>query len=217
LRRISEAASAAASGPGRSGTGPLSSAPVSTSKLDQELAALVGDGENEEAVPPVAASTPPSPPAAPKGNLKLLLALLAMGGGIVALVMSFSGAAVYAKTVDQVVAEADKLQGRKLRVEGRLVHGSLMRRDQPCEYRFQIGGEGAVLPVRYAQCVVPDTFRDVPGMDLDVTVEGTISQEGAFEATQVLAKCPSKYEMQDRAAKGEAVPHGPMGEAVTGY
>jgi len=190
---------------------------VSTSKLDQELAALVGDGENEEAVPPVAASTPPSPPAAPKGNLKLLLALLAMGGGIVALVMSFSGAAVYAKTVDQVVAEADKLQGRKLRVEGRLVHGSLMRRDQPCEYRFQIGGEGAVLPVRYAQCVVPDTFRDVPGMDLDVTVEGTISQEGAFEATQVLAKCPSKYEMQDRAAKGEAVPHGPMGEAVTGY
>lgn len=217
MRRISEAASAAASGPGRSGTGPLSSAPVSTSKLDQELAALVGDGENEEAVPPVAASTPPSPPAAPKGNLKLLLALLAMGGGIVALVMSFSGAAVYAKTVDQVVAEADKLQGRKLRVEGRLVHGSLMRRDQPCEYRFQIGGEGAVLPVRYAQCVVPDTFRDVPGMDLDVTVEGTISQEGAFEATQVLAKCPSKYEMQDRAAKGEAVPHGPMGEAVTGY
>lgn len=190
---------------------------MSTSKLDQELAALVGDGENEEAVPPVAASTPPSPPAAPKGNLKLLLALLAMGGGIVALVMSFSGAAVYAKTVDQVVAEADKLQGRKLRVEGRLVHGSLMRRDQPCEYRFQIGGEGAVLPVRYAQCVVPDTFRDVPGMDLDVTVEGTISQEGAFEATQVLAKCPSKYEMQDRAAKGEAVPHGPMGEAVTGY
>lgn len=189
---------------------------MSTSKLDQELAALLRDGENEEA-PPVAAPAPPSPPTTPKSNWKLLVALLVMAGGIVALVMSFSGAAVYAKSVEQVLTEAEKLQGRKLRVEGKLVHGSLMRRDQPCEYRFEIGGEGAVLPVRYAQCVVPDTFRDTPGMDLDVTVEGTISKSGSFEATQVLAKCPSKYEMQDRAAKGEAMPHGPMGEAAAGY
>jgi len=188
---------------------------VSTSKLDQELAALVRDGEHDEAeaVPPVTGSTPPTPPTAPKSNWKLLVALLVMGAGIVALVMSFSGAAVYAKSVDQVTAEAGKLQGRKLRVEGKLVHGSLKRREQPCEYRFEIAGGGAVLPVRYAQCVVPDTFRDVPGMDLDVTVEGTISQEGSFEATQVLAKCPSKYEMQDQAAKGVAMPHGPMGES----
>ena len=203
--------------PGRSPSPPLSCAPVSTSKLDQELAELVRDGENEdEAVPsvPPVAGPKATPPTESKGNLKLLVALLAMGAGIVALVMSFSGAAVYAKTVDQVVADAGKLQGRKVRVEGRLVHGSLKRREQPCEYRFELGGGGAVLPVRYAQCVVPDTFRDVPGMDLDVTVEGTVSQDGSFEATQVLAKCPSKYEMQDMAAKGTAVPHGPMGEAA---
>lgn len=140
--------------------------------------------------------------------MRLLLALLAMGSGIVALVMSFSGAAVYAKSVDQVVAEKGQLQGRRLRVEGKLVHGTLKRRDTPCEYRFEMEKAGAVMPVRYAQCVVPDTFRDVPGMDVDVTVEGTIAQDGSFEATQVLAKCPSKYEMQDRAAKGEAMPHG---------
>lgn len=201
--------------PGPSASPPLSSAPVSTSKLDQELAELVRDGENEEETAPAVTKPKATPPTAPKGNLKLLVALLAMGAGIVALVMSFSGAAVYAKTVDQVVAEAGKLQGRKVRVEGRLVHGSLKRRDQPCEYRFEIGGGGAVLPVRYAQCVVPDTFRDVPGMDLDVTVEGTVSQDGSFEATQVLAKCPSKYEMQDMAAKGMAMPHEPLGETPT--
>lgn len=134
-----------------------------------------------------------------------------------ALVMSFSGAAVYAKSVDQVLAERTQLQGRKLRVEGKLVHGTLKRRDTPCEYRFEMERGGAVMPVRYAQCVVPDTFRDVPGMDVDVTVEGTITTEGAFEATQVLAKCPSKYEMQDRAAQGEAIPHGPMPPSASGY
>lgn len=185
---------------------------MSTSKLDRELAALIRDDENEEAAPPVAgpALPAPTPPVTPKGNIRLLVALLAMGAGIVALVMSFSGAAVYAKSVDQVLTEGSQLQGRRLRVEGKLVHGSLLRRDTPCEYRFQMEGGGAVMPVRYAQCVVPDTFRDVPGMDLDVTVEGTIASDGSFEATQVLAKCPSKYEMQDQAAKGETIPHGPM-------
>lgn len=179
---------------------------------------MIEDGETDEAAPPVAgpASSPATPPVAPKGNLRLLLALLAIAGGVIALVMSFSGAAVYAKSVDQVLSEGEKLQGRRLRVEGKLVHGSLLRRDTPCEYRFQMEGGGEVMAVRYAQCVVPDTFRDVPGMDLDVTVEGTIAEDGSFEATQVLAKCPSKYEMQDRAAQGEAVPHGPMGPS-SGY
>ena len=42
---------------------------------------------------------------------------------------------------------------------------------------------GAELAVRYAQCVVPDTFRDVPGMDVGVTVEGKVAPDGAFDAT----------------------------------
>jgi cytochrome c-type biogenesis protein CcmE len=55
--------------------------------------------------------------------------------------------------------------------------------------------------------VVPDTFRDVPGMDVGVTVEGALQADNSFEATSVLAKCPSKYEMKDRANKGEQMPH----------
>ena len=63
------------------------------------------------------------------------------------------------------------------------------------------------MPVRYAQCVVPDTFRDVPGMDVGVTVEGELLTDNSFEATSVLAKCPSKYEMKQKAAGGEKMPH----------
>ncbi len=115
--------------------------------------------------------------------------------------------AIYSKPVDQLVAEKARFAGRAVRAEGNLVHGSLVKRDTPCEFRFSITKNGTDVPVRYAQCVVPDTFRDVAGMDVGVTVEGQLLADNSFEATSVLAKCPSKYEMKDRAAKGEQMPH----------
>jgi cytochrome c-type biogenesis protein CcmE len=118
--------------------------------------------------------------------------------------------AIYSKPVDELLAQKAKFMGRPVRAEGLLVHGSLTKREQPCEYRFVISKNGAELPVRFAQCVVPDTFRDVPTMDVGVTVEGELQTDATFEASSVLAKCPSKYEMQDRKDKGEQMPHGPL-------
>jgi cytochrome c-type biogenesis protein CcmE len=118
--------------------------------------------------------------------------------------------AIYSKPVDQLLAQKARFLGRPVRAEGNLVHGSLEKREQPCEYRFTIAKNGAELPVRFAQCVVPDTFRDVPGMDVGVTVEGELRRDDSFEATNVLAKCPSKYEMQQRKDRGEVMPHSPL-------
>jgi cytochrome c-type biogenesis protein CcmE len=178
---------------------------MTTSQLDRELErALSAPGTNNKgAADAIPAATP-----AKRGNLVLLVVLLVMAGGIVSLVMtSFKDAAVYAKNVDQVQAARADLMGRRLRVEGNLVHGTLERRDQPCEYRFVIKGKEAELPVLFPQCVVPDTFRDVPGMDVGVTVEGKLAAGGGFNATQVLAKCPSKYEMKEKRDHGEKMPH----------
>ena len=47
----------------------------------------------------------------------------------------------------------------------------------------------AVLPVDFTG-IIPDTFVD----DADVVVEGKRRDDGVFEATTLLAKCPSKYE-----------------------
>jgi cytochrome c-type biogenesis protein CcmE len=176
---------------------------MSASNIDRELErAIAGSPRATEDRGDHGAASPK------KGNLRLLVVLLVMAGGIVALVMtSFKDAAVYSKNVDQVMAEGRSLGGRQLRVEGNLVHGSLTRREQPCEYRFTIKGKEAELPVSYARCIVPDTFRDVPGMDVGVTVEGKMGAAGHFEATQVLAKCPSKYEMKEKQARGEEMPH----------
>ena len=122
--------------------------------------------------------------------------------------------AIYSKPVDQLLAQKAKFAGRPVRAEGNLIHGSLMKREQPCEYRFSIAKNGAELPVRFAQCVVPDTFRDVPDLDVGVTVEGELQSDDTFEATSVLAKCPSKYEMKQRKDHGEQMPHGPLASAA---
>jgi cytochrome c-type biogenesis protein CcmE len=45
---------------------------------------------------------------------------------------------------------------------------------------------------------------------VSVTAEGKLTDEGHFAATAIMAKCPSKYEMQNRAAMGEKAPHDTM-------
>jgi cytochrome c-type biogenesis protein CcmE len=143
--------------------------------------------------------------------------LAMVAAAIAALVLTgMQDNAIYSKPVDQLLAQKAKFAGRPVRAEGNLVHGSLMKRDEPCEYRFSIAKNGAELPVRFAQCVVPDTFRDVPDLDVGVTVEGELQSDDSFEATSVLAKCPSKYEMKQRKDHGEQMPHGPLASAGGG-
>ena len=143
--------------------------------------------------------------------------LAMVAAGIAALVLTgMQDNAIYSKPVDQLMAQKAKFAGRPVRAEGTLVHGSLMKREQPCEYRFSIASGGIELPVRFAQCVVPDTFRDVPDLDVGVTVEGELQANDTFEATSVLAKCPSKYEMKQRKDRGEQMPHGPLASAGSG-
>jgi cytochrome c-type biogenesis protein CcmE len=147
---------------------------------------------------------------APPGGRNILLVSALVAGGAVVLGVVLSGMkdnSIYAKTVDELVREKARFSGRAVRAEGNLVHGTLVKRDAPCEYRFTIEKNGTSIPVRFAQCVVPDTFRDVPGMDVGVTVEGKLLADNSFEATNVLAKCPSKYEMKERQGKGETMPH----------
>jgi cytochrome c-type biogenesis protein CcmE len=144
----------------------------------------------------------------------LAVGLAAGAAAITGLVLStMQSNAIYSKPVDELLAGKAKFLGRPVRAEGTLVHGSLEKREQPCEYRFTISKNGASLPVRFAQCVVPDTFRDVPGLDVGVTVEGELQPDNGFEATSVLAKCPSKYDMQQRKQRGEEMPHGPLASA----
>jgi cytochrome c-type biogenesis protein CcmE len=155
-------------------------------------------------------------PEASRKRLLLLVPLVMAAAAIVALVLvGMQDKGVYSKDVDVLIAEKAKFVGKPVRVEGLLVHGSLVKRETPCEYRFTIEKNDVQVPVRYAKCVVPDTFRDVPGVDVGVTVEGELHADNSLEANAVLAKCPSKYEMKQKAAQGEKMPHAGVGPETT--
>jgi cytochrome c-type biogenesis protein CcmE len=178
--------------------------------VDQELERAVAETDAEATVPAVVPESGPERPAPKKkGNVGLLIGLLVMVAGVLVLVFtSFKGAAIYSLGVDQLVKDQSRYNQRSLRVKGMLVKGSLARRDQPCEYRFKLEEKGAVLNVQHPSCVVPDTFKDMPGMDVEVQAEGRLADDGkTFVSTAIVAKCPSKYEMQQKSLAGELAPH----------
>ena len=177
--------------------------------VDQELARAVEEAE-AEAIPAVAQPTAPKPPSSkPKRNLGLLIGLLVMVAGILTLVFtSGKDAAVYSVGVDQLMKDPARYNQRSVRVKGMLVKGTLARRDEPCEYRFKLVERGTELSVHHPSCVVPDTFRDMPGMDVEVQAEGKLGEDGTtFVSTNIVAKCPSKYEMKQKSMAGELAPH----------
>lgn len=199
------------------------------SNLDDQLRdavrdadASLGSANGEASADPVVAETPSADVSSAedphrKRNLGLLLGLLALGGGTLSLVLGGSSDSLkFGRSVEEVLAADTGDEGRMLTVEGRLVHGSLMKRDEPCEYRFRLRakeGTGGELPVRFPACIVPDNFRDVAGIDVDVTATGRV-QDGVLTADNIATKCPTKYEMQQQKGLGVKAPHAEVSGAT---
>jgi cytochrome c-type biogenesis protein CcmE len=109
----------------------------------------------------------------------------------------------YYKHVDEVMTSPEPWYGKKLQLHGHVVDGSILRKRDTLDYRFQIEHNGHVVVARYSG-IVPDTFKD----GSEVVVKGTLGPDGfAVEPNGVMAKCPSKYEAKDRPA-GTAAPTG---------
>jgi len=154
--------------------------------------------------------TPSEEPAKTRGlsgAVKVGLVFVVLVGAAGWLLAGSDNPFVYSKLVHEVMSEPESFEGRRLRVEGELRQGSIQFREDPCEWRFVLFKEDKEMPVRFPQCVVPDTFRD--GMGIQVTVEGELGEQGVFLANQVIPRCPSKYEMQQRMEAGEEMPYDP--------
>ena len=141
------------------------------------------------------------------GAVKVGLVFIVLVGAAAGLLSGVGDPFVYSKLVHEVMSDPDSFEGRRLRVEGELRQGSIQFREEPCEWRFVLQKEGKEMPVRFPQCVVPDTFRD--GQGIQVTVQGELGGDGVFLANQVIPRCPSKYEMQQRMEAGEEMPYDP--------
>ena len=74
-----------------------------------------------------------------------------------------------------------------------MVPGSIRRDPAARRVDFMMSDGSRAYPVTYVG-IVPDTFTDAN--DIEVIVEGKLGRDGVFHATEVLAKCGSRYEAE---------------------
>ena len=102
---------------------------------------------------------------------------------------------MYYFTVAELEAREADFVGKKIKLAGKVVPGSIIRDDATLNISFRVWepvgdkGHTQARVVTY-KGIVPDTFRD----EAEVIVEGKTQGDGTFVADHLLAKCPSKYE-----------------------
>jgi cytochrome c-type biogenesis protein CcmE len=82
------------------------------------------------------------------------------------------------------------------KVGAKVVPGSIRRDNASRTIDFQVSDGVKTYPVTY-RGLVPDTFTDAN--DIEVIVEGRLGHDGVIRATDVLAKCGSRYEAVPKA------------------
>lgn len=96
----------------------------------------------------------------------------------------------YYRTVSEVAAMGPAASSVSLRLEGKVVPGSVEKDASNLKLSFRLTDKSQKsIPVHY-EGVIPDMFHD----NMDVVVEGRLSPEGGFVATKLLTSCPSRYD-----------------------
>jgi len=85
-----------------------------------------------------------------------------------------------------------------IKVGAKVVPGSIRRDDAARRIDFAVSDGSKQFEVTYTG-IVPDTFTDAN--DIEVIVEGKYGRDGVFRATEVLAKCGSRYEAELEKSK----------------
>jgi len=137
-----------------------------------------------------------------KKRLKFLLlgvGIVATMGFLLAVGIKGSGGFAYYVTVSEFMAHGAR-GGDNFRINGKVTEGSIDRLPTGQDVTFVMNDGAVSLPVRY-HGIIPDTFVD----RADVVVEGALRPDGVFEATTLLAKCPSKYEAAQKAGEQHPV------------
>ncbi len=126
-----------------------------------------------------------------KKNIKISIGVVLVIGALGFLAVSgFDEGKSYYKFVNELKDMGDDAYGKKLKVHGNVVPGTIKKQGQ--EVQFMLTRGGATIPVRYVgKDPVPDTFKD----DCEAVVDGRYKEDGTFVGTQIQAKCASKYEV----------------------
>ncbi len=131
-----------------------------------------------------------------KMNAKFLIAglVIVAAMGFLA-VTSFQSNSMYYLTVPELKAQANTegaaFYDKTVRVSGPLHKESIDWNAKTMTLKFHINEGNDMFPVVYVG-PVPDTMENGES----VVVEGKYSSDGIFNASNILVKCPSKYEAE---------------------
>jgi cytochrome c-type biogenesis protein CcmE len=122
-------------------------------------------------------------------SLRIGIAIFVILGTVVYLAYSAAQAnKSYYVTITELQGMGDKAYTRHLRVAGNVAVGSIQRSGTHAE--FTLVEQGKLLPVQYQGAEPPpDTFKD----NAQALAIGTFGRDGVFHATELQAKCASKY------------------------
>ncbi|MBI4673253.1 MAG: cytochrome c maturation protein CcmE [Chloroflexi bacterium] len=125
-----------------------------------------------------------------KYQLKYLIGAIAIFGVIGYLIFfGLTQTSQWAITLPELFAKGNNAVGQGVRVTGQLEPNSVQKDVKQNKIAFVLTDGVNRLPVTYSG-VVPDTFDRA----VEVVAEGKLNADGSFTATNLLAKCPSKYD-----------------------
>lgn len=132
---------------------------------------------------------PPAGPKKKKGGFqkRLLIGFAVLVVAIVLLSRLLS--MPYYDTPTELLAAGSGSIGKNMRVKGTVAAEGIERDVKNLTLKFTLVDRESTLPVVY-RGVVPDTFE----AGRDAVVEGKYTQDGTFNATNLLVQCPSKFE-----------------------
>jgi len=123
--------------------------------------------------------------------IRIILSAVVIVGAFSALFFAMaSNEAQFYKHVDEVMASPGDWYGKKMQMHG-FVDGMPRQQPDTLNYRFMVKQGASAVLVTYTG-IVPDTFK----AGSEVVVTGMLQTDG-FHATEILAKCPSKYTPAD--------------------
>ena len=119
-------------------------------------------------------------------------------GGVLVVAVAFliyngmQGTGAFYMTVDELQSSTEVTEDKQVKVGGNVVADSIQRGGIGEEIRFEITDGVSSIPVVY-DGVVPDIFAD----HAEVIATGTVGSDGTFRATELLTKCPSRFEASE--------------------
>ena len=108
------------------------------------------------------------------------------------LYLSFGSSVSYYVTVSEFFARGTELHDTNIRVAGKIADSPVDWNAKELELRFTITEGGDTMAVVY-QGAKPSAFK----AGSNILVEGKYHSDGIFQASQLILKCPSKYEPED--------------------